>query len=66
MKLVQFKDRPDVRVMYVWSYASREARRGTWEQMARDNERFKMRIERLKNIIEPVIVKKIQLIITNK
>lgn len=61
MKRVRFKEEPTVHVLHVWSYASRVARCGEWEQVARDNARFKMRIELLKGVIEPVLLKKIQL-----
>lgn len=60
MKQVRFKEEPTVHVMHVWSYASRIARCGHWEQAARDNARFQMRIELLKGVIEPVLLKKIQ------
>lgn len=62
----KFKDRPIIHVLHAWDFASRVARRRTWEQIARDNERFKMRIERLKNVIEPVLVKKHNEVVNNK
>lgn len=65
MKRVQFEERPIVHVLHVWNYASRAARRGEWEQIARDNVRFKLRIERLKDVIEPVLVKKYNDIVRN-
>lgn len=57
MKKVTFGN-TDVRVMYVWPYAHQEARRGEWEQAARDRERFKMRIQKLNKIIDPMLVRK--------
>lgn len=58
MKQVCFEENPRVRVMRVWEYASRSARRGGWEQAARDRVRFQMRIERTKKILDPVLEKK--------
>ena len=43
---------------HVWSYASRAARHGEWEQIARDRERFRRRIQRLSEIIELMLVHK--------
>lgn len=57
MKKVTFGG-TEVHVMYVWQYAHREARRGKWEQEARDRERFQMRIQRLSEIINPVLMRK--------
>ena len=45
--------------MHVWQYASQAARRGEWEQAARDRERFRMRIERLGVILNPMLLRKI-------
>lgn len=36
-------DLAEVHVMIKWSFAYRKARKGIWEQFARDNERFKLR-----------------------
>lgn len=44
----------------------REARRGEWEQAARDRERFHMRIQRLSEIINPVFVWKYSEYVTNR
>lgn len=43
-KKVNFDPTPVVHVMVTWNYAYRAARRGPWEQIARDNERFRGRI----------------------
>ena len=48
---------PTVHNLYVWSYAYKMARRGPWEQVARDQFRFKQRIEKTGEIIEPVLKK---------
>ena len=57
-KRVHFDEKPVIHVMHVWSYASRATRRGEWEQIVRDRKRFRMRIQRLSEIIEPVLVHK--------
>ena len=57
-KRVYFDEKPVIHVMHVWSYASPAARHGEWEQIVRDRERFRMRIQRLSKIIDPVLVHK--------
>lgn len=59
---MQLKRRPvtfDMNVyvlnMFVWSYAYRVARIGTWQQDAADRERFEKRITELEKIISPVL-----------
>ena len=42
------------RVMYVYLFAAQKARKGEWEEMARDSMRFKRRIMRE---FEPVLSK---------
>lgn len=39
----------------VWDYASRAARRGPWEEMARDRCRFRRRIAEVGAILEPFL-----------
>lgn len=59
-KSVRFDEAPPrVYVMRTWPYASRQARKGHWEQIGRDRERFKRRIENTKNIIEKALLNKI-------
>lgn len=60
--IVQFDPRVRIHVMHAWDYAYRAARRGRWEEIARDRERFRLRIEKLGKIIEPVLVKKCALL----
>lgn len=43
--------------MIKWNYAYREARKGCWEQMARNRERFKRRIVNTEIILYPVLIK---------
>lgn len=60
MKKVRFSEVPSVRVMHVWSYASRVARTaGMWEEAARDRARFERRIGETSKILEPMIKKKL-------
>lgn len=57
-KNVSFDLKPTVYIMHVWKYAYRAARYGEWEEVARDRERFKMKIDRLSGIINPILIKK--------
>ena len=60
MKTVKFDcDSPIVHTMYAWDFAYRNARRGHWEQIARDRERFRRKILQVAAIIEPVLKKHI-------
>lgn len=45
---------PVVHVMRVWSHAARAARKGIWEQLRRDRERFKHRVGKLEPILNPI------------
>jgi len=44
--------------MTTWLDAYKEARKGQWQQYARDHERFQRRIEDLENILAPVLLPK--------
>lgn len=44
--------------MIQWNYAYRAARRGPWEEMARDRERFRGRINCIGRILEPILTVK--------
>lgn len=46
--------------MVVWDYAYRAARRGPWEQCARDRAHFRRRIESVAPILEPCLNRKLQ------
>ena len=60
MKTVKFDcDSPTVNTMYAWDFAYRNARRGHWEQTARDRERFQRKIVQVAASIEPVLKKHI-------
>ena len=48
---VQFADKPIVRHMITWSFAYQAARKGPWDQYARDSDRFKRRIAQIEKQI---------------
>ncbi|XP_076663264.1 protein phosphatase 1 regulatory subunit 15 isoform X2 [Andrena cerasifolii] len=52
---VKFNLDPVVHVMVQWDYAYRAARRGPWEEMARDRERFKGRINCIERVLNPIL-----------
>lgn len=52
---VSFNSTPVVHVMVTWDYAYRAARRGPWEEIARDNERFKRRINSIAVVLDPIL-----------
>lgn len=54
-KTVQFNLKPKTYTMYTWSFAYKEARKDKWQQMARDRSRFKDRINKLDEIISPIL-----------
>ena len=61
-KRVHFADKPGLAVVHkiiAWDYAYRAARKGPWEQFARDREHFKRRICNLASILEPCLAKKL-------
>lgn len=65
IRKVSFDLEPKIHTMYTWQYAYKAARCGEWELFARDRERFSLRINRLSNIINPVLIKKYQEIVKN-
>lgn len=52
---VQFNLQPTVHTMIKWNFAYRAARRGPWEEMARDRDRFKGRIHRVGRVLDKVL-----------
>ncbi|XP_008556845.1 protein PFC0760c [Microplitis demolitor] len=52
---VRFNLQPTVHTIIKWNFAYRAARKGPWEQMARDRDRFQTRINSTGRIIEPVL-----------
>ena len=62
-KKVRFKPDDELAVvhpMIVWSFAYRQARKGTWEVDALDRLRFQKRIEEVDKILTPVLLAKIE------
>lgn len=55
-----------VHPMVVWSFAYRQARKGTWEADALDRLRFKKRIDELDEILTPVLLAKMEQVIQPK
>ena len=61
-KQVHFPDDSDISVVHVivaWRYAYQAARKGPWEQYARDRAHFRRRIDNLSSILEPCLANKI-------
>ncbi|XP_072761342.1 uncharacterized protein Ppp1r15 [Anoplolepis gracilipes] len=59
IKKVSFAPTPPiVHIMVTWDYAYRAARKGQWEEMARDNERFKGRINSIAAVLNPILTSK--------
>lgn len=50
-----FNLQPKIYQLHVWNHAYREARKGKWDQAARDRDRFHRKIEELKDIISPIL-----------
>ncbi|XP_074111247.1 protein phosphatase 1 regulatory subunit 15 [Cotesia typhae] len=55
---VRFNLEPTVHTIIKWDFAYRAARKGPWEQMARDRVRFRTRIFSTGRVIEPVLATK--------
>ncbi|XP_076753583.1 protein phosphatase 1 regulatory subunit 15 [Xylocopa sonorina] len=52
---VKFDLNPVVHVMIQWDFAYRAARKGPWEEMARDRERFRGRINCIERVLNPIL-----------
>ena len=52
--------------MYVWTFAYKQARRGQWHIIAIDNERFINRIQKVEQVLYPILEKKLQKIKQNE
>lgn len=48
-------DLAKIQTIVVWDFASRSARKGPWEQLARDSARFKERIYRTEQALSPIL-----------
>lgn len=56
MKNVKFSSKPPkIHTMIVWNYAYRAARKGGWEEAARDRTRFQNKIKQISTIIEHIL-----------
>ncbi|XP_020370817.2 protein phosphatase 1 regulatory subunit 15B-like [Rhincodon typus] len=55
VKKVRFSPVVTVHPMIVWDFASRAARKGPWEQYARDRSRFQRRIAEAEAVISPCL-----------
>lgn len=56
MSAVWFNEVVQVRHMHYWNFAYRCARKGPWEQHARDRERFNRRIANFAVILNPILL----------
>ncbi|KAH8413981.1 hypothetical protein KR215_011996 [Drosophila sulfurigaster] len=54
-KKVRFNLKPKVHVMHTWDFAYRAARKGAWQEIARDRDRFQQRIKRVAPTIDIVL-----------
>jgi len=52
---VNFDPTPIVHNMITWKYAYQAARRGPWEEFARDDERFKNRINSTAIVLNSIL-----------
>ncbi|XP_036344794.1 uncharacterized protein LOC118754033 isoform X1 [Rhagoletis pomonella] len=55
IKKVRFNLNPEVHTMYAWSFAYKSARKGHWESLARDRDRFRKRIENTSKYLNPIL-----------
>ncbi|KAK0167525.1 hypothetical protein PV327_004912 [Microctonus hyperodae] len=53
---VRFTFKPTIHKMIKWDFAYRAARKGPWEQAARDRERFNNRINFVGKILDPILL----------
>lgn len=58
LQRVRFSQDIEVHFMVAWGFAYRNARKGNWEEVARDNARFKNSIEKMNEIFAPVFEQK--------
>lgn len=66
-KHVSFKPDSELAVVHLmisWDFAYRAARKGPWEQYARDRQHFKRRIDSVSSVITPCLVKKLKALST--
>ena len=58
-KQVRFSDDVTVKRMYIWTFASRQTRLPYWIQQASDRLRFQRRIRCIEEILNPILIKKL-------
>ncbi|VEN36317.1 unnamed protein product [Callosobruchus maculatus] len=54
VRFAEDNDLCEVHRMVQWSYAYQQARKGPWEEYARDRDRFSKRIKDLESVLSPV------------
>lgn len=59
-KKVRFNLVPQVKILYVWSFAYKNARKCYWEQVARDRVRFNNRILQFERMFSPCLERKLK------
>jgi len=55
VRFAEEKSLVKVHPMVTWDYAYRMARKGPWEMLARDSERFKLRIAKTEAVLKPIL-----------
>uniref|UniRef100_A0A1B6IL55 Uncharacterized protein n=1 Tax=Homalodisca liturata TaxID=320908 RepID=A0A1B6IL55_9HEMI len=55
VRFAEGKDLAQIHPMVTWDFAYRSARKGPWETLALDSERFKCRVARTEKILAPVL-----------
>lgn len=55
---IQFESNPTTHILHVWHFAYWNARKDIWQQAARNRARFENRINKLNEIITPILRKK--------
>lgn len=57
MKKVSFAVNPEVKKMFIWTFAHKNSRKKYWEYLAIDRERFRRRIMETEVVIAPILAK---------
>lgn len=57
---VSFNMHPEIKILYTWLYAYKQARKGTGHIEAVDRIRFQRRIQQTKNILETILLQHIK------
>lgn len=64
-KTISFQMNPEIKILYAWPFAHRQARRGAWHIEAIDRMRFQRKIEKTQNILDSVLFQHINNIKVN-